>query len=62
MSRKDEVNDLINIMNMELKRIGESGIELETHQVTNLILTNICQNLTSINLTLAIIADKLGGK
>ena len=60
MGRIDEVKDVTNTMAMTIKKINESDIELEPYQVTNLILTNISQQLTEISTSLAIIADKLG--
>ena len=60
MGRIDEVKDATNTMAMTIKKINESDIELEPYQVTNLILTNISQQLTEISTSLAIIADKLG--
>lgn len=62
MARIDEVKDVINTMDMAIKEITKSDIELEPYQVNNLILTNIGQQLTEISKSLAIIADILGDK
>lgn len=59
MSRKEEVEKSNLILT---KMISEKTTEnITQEQVTNYTLASIAQQLADISLTLAIIADKLGG-
>lgn len=60
MSRKEEVEKSNLILT---KMISEKATEnITQEQVTNYALSSISQQLADISVTLAIIADKLGGE
>ncbi len=59
MSRKDEINASIKCINELIELYTKEDVTQE--QITNYNLAIITHLLADINVTLAIIADKLGG-
>ena len=57
MTRREEVTNSIKALNEMIDKI--TTLPLNQEQVMNVNLTSIAQQLGDINLTLAIIADKL---
>lgn len=62
MNRKDEIKESIEGFADILDLITTNKVRLTPNQVTNANLSAITQQLADISLTLAIIADKLGGE
>lgn len=61
MTRKEEVEKNNKILTEMIKETTNST-SITQEQVTNFALSSIAQQLVDISLTLAIIADKLGGE
>lgn len=59
MSRKEEIKHSIEYLNKIIEIATKESITQE--QVTNMNLSAITNQLSDISVTLAIIADKLGG-
>ena len=59
MSRKDEINASIKYLNKIIELSTKEDVTQE--QITNFNLASITHLLADISVTLAIIADKLGG-
>lgn len=61
MSRLEEIRENQRTINNAIKTINEAEIDITQNQATNLNLAAITTQLVDISMTLAIIADKLGG-
>lgn len=59
MNRKDEIKESIECLNHIIEITTKADLTQE--QLTNMNLSAITSQLADISLTLAIIADKLGG-
>lgn len=62
MTRKDEVEKNNKILIEKIKEEATNLKIITQEQVTNYALSSISQQLADISVTLAIIADKLGGE
>ncbi len=62
MTRKDEVEKNNKILIEKIKEEATNSKITTQEQVTNFALSSIAQQLVDISVTLAIIADKLGGE
>ena len=62
MKRKDEIKESIENLNHIMGIATREPETLAQEQITNLNLSAITHQLADISLTLAIIADKLGGE
>lgn len=60
MTRKDEIKQSIEYLDFLIDKINKANLNQD--QVTNINLTGITHQLADISVTLAIIADKLGGE
>lgn len=62
MTRKDEIKESIENLNHIMGIATREPETLAQEQITNINLSAITRQLADISLTLAIIADKLGGE